>query len=57
VEAGVLLAVKLANPVKNVTKTMLVRVTHVTPQPGGAFLIGGTLDTPLTYEELCVFVM
>src|ERR1700692_1945845 len=55
-EPGALLAVKLGNTAKNITKTMLVRVTHVTPQPGGSFLVGGVLDTPLTYEELCVFV-
>ncbi len=52
-----LLAVKLANPVKNITKTLLVRIAHVTPQPGSSYLIGGTLDSPLTYEELCLFVM
>ena len=54
---GSLLAVKLANTAKNITKTMLVRVAHVTAQAGGTYLIGGVLDTPLTYEELCVFVM
>jgi hypothetical protein len=56
-EVGSLLAVKLANAAKNAVKTMLVRITHVTPQPGNTYLIGGTLDTPLTYEELCAFVM
>jgi hypothetical protein len=34
-----------------------VRVAHCTAQPGGAFLVGGVLDVPLTYEELCIFVM
>src|SRR5205085_1795782 len=56
-EIGSLLAVKLANSAKNFTKTLLVRVAHVTPQPGNSYLIGGTLDTPLTYEELCMFVI
>ena len=54
---GMRLTVKLTNSAKNASRTMLVRVAHVTPQPGGVFLIGGTLDTPLTYEELCLFVM
>ncbi|MBI3823722.1 MAG: PilZ domain-containing protein [Planctomycetes bacterium] len=57
VEVGALLAVKLANAARKVTKTLLVRVTHATPQAGGSYLIGGTLDPPLTYEELTVFVM
>jgi hypothetical protein len=57
VDVGALLAVKLVNPAKKVTKTLLVRVAHVTPQPGNTFLVGGTLDPPLTYEELCQFVM
>lgn len=57
VEVGTLLAVKLANPAKNFAKTMLVRIAHVTQQPGNTFLVGGTLDTPLTYEELTMLVM
>lgn len=57
VAEGMLLAVKLENATKNFTKTLLVRVVHVTPRAGGSFLIGGTLDTPLTYEELCAFIM
>lgn len=57
VEVGALLAVKLANSAKKVAKTLLVRITHVTAQPGNTYLIGGTLDTPLTYDELCAFVM
>jgi hypothetical protein len=56
-DVGSLLVIKLANSAKNITKTMLVRVAHVTPHPGGIYLIGGVLDTPLTYEELCGFVM
>jgi hypothetical protein len=56
-DVGSLLAVKLANSAKNFTKTALVRVIHVTPQPGGIFSIGGDWDTPLTYEELCNLVM
>ena len=56
-QMGLLLAVKLVNPAKNFSKTMLVRVAHVTPQAGGVLLVGGTLETPLTYEELCMLVM
>ena len=56
-QLGLLLAIKLVNPAKNFTKTMLVRVAHVTPQAGGTHLVGGSLDTPLTYEELCMLVM
>jgi hypothetical protein len=54
---GMLLAIRLVNPAKNFSKTMLVRVIHVTPQASGSYLVGGTLDTPLTYEELCALVM
>ena len=54
---GLLLAVKIANPAKKISKTMLARVAHVTPQAGDTFLVGCVLDTPLTYEELCAYVM
>ena len=52
-----LLAIKLVNSIKNFSKTLLVRVVHVTPQVGGSYLIGGTLDAPLTYDELCAFTL
>ena len=51
-ERGLLLAVSLANRSKSFAKTMLVRVMHCTPQPGGTYLVGGTFETPLTYDEL-----
>jgi hypothetical protein len=54
---GLLLTVTLVNPAKSFTKNVMVRVAHCTAQPGGAFLVGGVLDVPLTYEELCIFVM
>lgn len=57
VSAGLLLAVTLANPSRGFAKTMMVRVVHVTPQPGGTYLVGGTFETPLTYEELRCMVM
>jgi hypothetical protein len=57
VATGMLLVVKLVNPVKKFSKTLLVRTVHVTPQASGSYLIGGNLDTPLTYEELCNLVM
>jgi hypothetical protein len=57
VAAGMLMAVKITNAAKNLSKNLLVRVAHVTPQPGNTYLVGGTIDPPLTYEELCMFVM
>ena len=56
VEVGALVAVTLANPAKNFVKTVLVRVAHATPQPGGC-LVGGTFDVPLTYQELTTLVL
>jgi hypothetical protein len=56
VEPGNLLAVNLVNKAHGFAKTVLVRVIHVTPQPG-AFLIGGTFNLPLTYQELAALVM
>src|SRR5262245_10697932 len=50
---GMVLVVKLVNPAKKFSKTVLMRVVHVMPQPGGTCVVGGTLETPLTYEELC----
>ncbi|HXG11660.1 MAG TPA: PilZ domain-containing protein [Gemmataceae bacterium] len=57
VEPGVLLAVTLSNPARNFTKTVLVRVVHATAQHGSAYLVGGTLNVPLTYEELSTLVL
>jgi hypothetical protein len=59
VETDMLLVVTLANTAKKFTKNALVRVVHVTftPQSGGDYLVGGTFDTPLTYEELTKLVM
>jgi hypothetical protein len=54
---GMLMAVRLVNPTKKFSKMVLMRVAHVTAQPGGAYVIGGSLDTPLTYDELCAMVM
>jgi len=56
VDVGSLLAVNLVNRAKTFSKTVLVRVAHVTPA-GGGFLIGGTFQSPLTYEELRTMVM
>ncbi len=52
----VLLAIKLENAASKFSKTLLVRVIHVTPLPNGTWLVGGSLDTPLTYDELRQFV-
>lgn len=56
VEVGSLLAVILGNAGKGFSKTVLVRVAHVTAVPGG-FLAGGTFTTPLTYQDLTTLVM
>src|SRR5438128_1419426 len=47
VEPGTTLAVSVAIKGKTFNRTLLVRVAHVTPQPGGSFLIGGTFSPPL----------
>ena len=50
-------AVSLANPANNFVKTVVVKVAHVTPVPGG-YLVGGAFTTPpLTYQELTAMVM
>jgi hypothetical protein len=56
VEAGGMLAVTLSNSARNFTKTVLVRIVHVTPQVG-AHLVGGKFTSPLTYQELTTLVM
>ena len=56
VEPGALLAVSLSNPAKGFVKTVLVRVAHATPQPGGC-LVGGTFSAPLSYQDLTAMVM
>jgi hypothetical protein len=56
VEVGMLLAVSLVNKTKSFSRTMLVRVVHVTPARG-SYLIGGTFETPLTYQEFTSVVM
>ena len=55
VEVGAVLAVTLANPARGMTKTVLVKVTNVTPVPGG-FHVGGEFDAPLTYQEWSALV-
>lgn len=56
-ESNARLLVKIENAAKKFTKTVLVHIVHITPQAGGIYLVGATLDVPLTYEELCNFVM
>lgn len=56
VEPGALMAVTLANAAKGLTKTVLVRVVHVTPEPAGC-LVGGTFLTQLTYQEMTALVL
>lgn len=56
VEVGSVLFVGLSNPTHAFSKTVRVRVAHVTPVHGG-FLVGGSFDTPLTYQDLTALVM
>ena len=55
--SGMMLVIKLVNPTKDFVKTCLVRVVLVTEQSAGTYLIGGILDTPLSYDELCALIM
>jgi|SRR5262245_23375225 len=57
VETGLLLVVTLVNKPKSFKKNVMARVVHVTPQAGGAYLLGCALTEPLTYDELCAMVM
>ena len=56
VALGTLLAVTISNPTMKFSKTLLVRVAHVTAAHGG-YLIGGTFVEPLTYQEFTTLVM
>jgi hypothetical protein len=56
VALGSLLVVGLTNTAKGFAKSVLVRVAHVTPS-AGAFLVGGSFLTPLTYQEMTALVM
>src|SRR5688572_8535151 len=53
---GETLTLRIENKQKSFSKLVLVRVAHATPL-GGSFLIGGTFDVPLTYQELTCLVM
>jgi hypothetical protein len=57
VEVGAVLAIGLRNALKGFDRVHLVHVAHVTARPGGSYVIGGTLDPPLTYQELSSLVM
>jgi hypothetical protein len=56
IEPGAMLAVVLANPARAFSKTVLVRVAHITPL-GGSYLVGGSFVTPLTYQEMSTLVL
>ena len=56
VDVGATLAITLTHPDRGFAKTILVKVSHVTPVHGG-FLVGGVFDAPLTYQELTALVM
>ena len=51
-----MVAVGLSNPAKGFAKTVLARVAHVTPS-AGAFLVGASFLTPLSYQEMTTLVM
>jgi PilZ domain len=55
-DPGTLLVMTISNPAKSFAKTVLVRVAHATPQDAG-YLVGGTFQTPLTYQELTTLVL
>lgn len=57
VKPGAVLVVGITNKAKSFNRVMLVRVVHVTAQVGGTFLVGGTFETPLTYQDLTTLVM
>ena len=56
VAVGTLLAVTLTNSQQKFSKTVLVRVAHITAAHGG-YLVGGTFSEPLTYQEFTTLVM
>ena len=56
IPVGTNIVLTLTNTIKGFAKTMMVKVAHVTPIPGG-FLVGGSFQEPLTYQELTSFVM
>jgi hypothetical protein len=55
-EVGTILAIGIRNAPKSFDRVYLVHVAHVTAQPNGAFLVGGTLDPPLSYQEFVSLV-
>ncbi|MBI2804350.1 MAG: PilZ domain-containing protein [Planctomycetes bacterium] len=56
-DTGMLIVINLVNPAQKASKTLLTRVIHCTKQAGGTYLIGGNFVTPITYDELRLFVM
>jgi hypothetical protein len=50
------MAICIRNAPKAFDRVYLVHVAHVTAQPNGAFLVGGTLDPPLSYQEFVSLV-
>ena len=56
VEQGGLLTLVLENRSRGFSKTVLVRVIHVTSM-GTGYLVGGSFVTPLTYQEMSTLVL
>jgi len=56
VAIGTLLVIDLLNQSRGFSRTMMVRVVHVTPVNGG-YLVGGDFTAPLTYQEFTSLVL
>lgn len=51
-EPGTLLAIALHTSNENLSRTLGIRVVHVSPHPGGGWTIGCTFNADLTDDEL-----
>jgi hypothetical protein len=56
IEVGTLLVMELVNESRGFSRTMILRVAHVT-QVNGGYLVGGEFATPLNYQEFTSLVM
>ena len=56
IDVGSRLVLGICNKAHNITKTVILKVTHVKPITGG-YLIAGEFTSPLTYQEFTSLVM
>lgn len=56
VPVGAVLVLGLTIPDKAFARTVMAKVAHVTPIPGG-FLVGAAFTEPLSYQDLTALVM